>query len=346
MQFRIMDNKRKKLYNYIKKISRNISVLDVGARDGLGWPWNELNKNFVDSILVEPDPIEAKKIQNKLIKSENSVVLPVAFWNNRNSMKLNLNKSPGTSSIFSSNFSFLNQFPDSDRFKTMKKINIECTTIDYLLENNKMPSFDFAKIDIQGGELAVLEGGINHIKSNVVGLEVEVEFVELYNNQPLFGEIDTFIRTNLGLELWDLSKAHWKYSNKLNFGPNKGRIIFGNALYLRPLNGLKEWLAKFPNKLAIEKLLMLISTSLAYGYLDYVYAILNHKVCSKYIENEVRLEILKNLNSMSNGFRPFKNGNNILHKIFNILASVFKDSNNGRISEGKLGSHKKGPFWF
>ena len=41
------------------------------------------------------------------------------------------------------------------------------------------------------------------------------QFVKLYKNQPLFGEIDTFIRNKLGLELWDLSKAHWKYSNKL-----------------------------------------------------------------------------------------------------------------------------------
>ena len=48
-----MNNKRNELYNYINKITRNISVLDVGARGGIGWPWTDFDNNFVNSILIE-----------------------------------------------------------------------------------------------------------------------------------------------------------------------------------------------------------------------------------------------------------------------------------------------------
>ena len=340
-----MNNQRNNLYNYIKNLTRNISVLDVGARGGIGWPWTDFDNNFVNSILIEPDPIEAKNIQDSLSKSTNTVVLPVAFWNNICSMHLNLNKSPGTSSIFKSKLSFLDQFPDSDRFHADKIIKVDCTTIDYLIENKQMPQFDFAKIDIQGGELAVLEGGLNYIKSNVVGLELEVEFVQLYEKQPLFAEIDIFVRNSLGLELWDLSKAHWKYLNGTSSLPKKGRLIFANVLYLRPLQGLNTWLKEFPDDQACEKLLMLISTSLAYGFLDYASAILNDISISKYIKNEDRKEIIIKINSYGKSFSLLKNGNNFLYKVFHTIASFFKPSENGRLSEGILGSKKKGPFW-
>ena len=340
-----MNNKRNELYNYIKKITRNISILDVGARGGIGWPWTDFDNNFVNSILIEPDPVEAKNIQENLSKSTNSIVLSVALWNSINSVPINLNKSPGTSSVFKPNLSFLGQFPDSDRFHADKIIKVDCTTIDHLIDNKQMPQFDFAKIDIQGGELAVLEGGLNYIKSNVIGLELEVEFVQLYDNQPLFAEIDIFVRNSLGLELWDLSKAHWRYSNGTSSVPKKGRLIFGNALYLRPLQGLNTWLKEFPDDQACEKLLMLISTSLAYGFLDYASAILNDTSISKYIKNEDRKEIIKKINSYCKGFSLLKNGNSFLFRIFHTLATFFKPSKNGRLSEGILGSKKNGPFW-
>lgn len=333
------------IYKSIKTMSRNISILDVGARDGIGWPWNKLNKDFVDLILVEPDPEEATIIEGKLNKIQKSIVVPSAFWDEKKSMTLNLNKSPGTSSIFNSNLAFLDQFSDSDRYRVEKNIKVECNTIDNLIENNQMPHFDFAKIDIQGGELAVLKGGECYIKSNAVGIEIEVEFAEMYVNQPLFAEIDIYVRNTLGLELWDLSKAHWKYLNDFKLGPSKGRLIFGNALYLRPLEGLETWLSKFSDNQAQEKLLMLISTSVAYGFLDYAHAILNNMSISKHIKNEDRKEILIKINSVSKGFRPLKNGNIFLFKVFHTLASAFRPSMNGKTSEGTLGSIKKGPFW-
>lgn len=52
---------------------------------------------------------------------------------------------------------------------------------------------DFIKLDIQGAELLVLQHGQSVLRSAVV-VEAEAEFVALYRDQPLFGELQVFMR--------------------------------------------------------------------------------------------------------------------------------------------------------
>ena len=105
--------------------------------------------------------------------------------------------------------SFLCQFDDSQRFKAKNKITVSTKTIDDLDFNGKLTDVDFMKIDVQGAELDVLKGGVNYLKNNLVGLESEVEFSSMYQDQPLFSELEIFVRQELGLELWDIRKTYW-----------------------------------------------------------------------------------------------------------------------------------------
>ena len=59
------------------------------------------------------------------------------------------------------------------------------------------------KLDIQGAELEVLKGAKKTL-SNTLGLEIEVEFVHLYTNQPLFGDLYTFLSSH-NFELMDFT---------------------------------------------------------------------------------------------------------------------------------------------
>jgi hypothetical protein len=54
---------------------------------------------------------------------------------------------------------------------------------------------DYLKVDVQGAELDVLRGGPN-LLANAVVAQVEVEFVQMYKDQPLFGEVDSEMRKN------------------------------------------------------------------------------------------------------------------------------------------------------
>ena len=96
----------------------------------------------------------------------------------------------------------------------------------FVIDNKQMPQFDFAKIDIQGGELAVLKGGKNYIQANVVGLEIEVEFAEIY----------TYVDTNNGTTAV-LTRSDTGLSNPVYFGGFKNPNIFNNSRHAKESMG-------------------------------------------------------------------------------------------------------------
>lgn len=52
---------------------------------------------------------------------------------------------------------------------------------------------DLLKIDIQGAELMVFENAVNRLAEALV-VQTEVEFVPMYRGQPLFSDVDCFLR--------------------------------------------------------------------------------------------------------------------------------------------------------
>ena len=327
-------------------LPRRFSLLDIGARGGLQWPWCDVDRGLLSMVLVEPDPVEAEKLQREL-GANAGVVLPFALWRNDTSLVLNLNRSPGASSIYPSNRTFLNQFPDVSRFDVIEKLEIPAVAIDSLASAGRIPQVDFAKIDVQGAELAILEGGRHHLAANLVGLEVEVEFAELYSGQPLFGEVEAFVREELRLELWDLRKTYWKYEQGRHApGSIKGRLIFGDALFLRSLLGLEEWLTPMLPAAAREKVVMLVFTALTYGYADYATALLSAPLLERYFDVPIRQGLQRAVNSCGGGFRPFRHGSRSLFAIFDALARAFQPTYAGWACGGRgLGSRRRGPFW-
>ena len=73
----------------------------------------------------------------------------------------------------------------------------------FIKKNKKnITEVDFIKIDTQGSELDILEGSLDFL-SRTVGIEVEMEFVEVYKGQPLFDEVNSFLTRN-GFNLFDI----------------------------------------------------------------------------------------------------------------------------------------------
>lgn len=327
---------------------RRLSLLDVGARGGVQWPWSMLGPELLSVTLVEPDPAEAKRLQRQKTESKEHVaVLPVALWQDDGVVPLHLNRSSGTSSIYEPNREFLVQFPEVERFDVLEKVEVPAKSIESLALSGEISGFDFTKIDVQGAELAILEGGVAHLARNLVGLEVEVEFTRLYADQPLFSDVDAFVREELGLELWDLRKTYWKYERGARVrGPTKGRLIFGDALYFRSLLGIEKWLGDMPVDDAREKVMMLVLSVLSYGYFDYAFAVLNAPQIAQYVNSGTKDEMLQVIKRYGAGFYPFLHGNRYLHFIFEALACAFKPTHKGWATIGTgLGSRRRGPFW-
>ena len=94
---------------------------------------------------------------------------------------------------------------------------------------------DFLKLDVQGAELTVLEGAKRVLK-DVTVVQVEVEFVELYENQPLFADVDRFLRGQ-GFTFHTFMGFGSRCFKPMlaNNDPNRGmkQILWSDAVYVR-----------------------------------------------------------------------------------------------------------------
>ncbi len=101
-----------------------------------------------------------------------------------------------------------------------------------------------------------------------MGVEMEVEFAPLYQNQPLFADVHTFLQP-FGLELFDLRPIYWKRRGHNASPQRKGQIIYGDALYLASLERVNQLIAARNAAERKHVVLHLIAICLVYGYLDY-----------------------------------------------------------------------------
>jgi len=336
----------KLLNDAVSLFPRKIEFLDIGARFGLQLPWNCFDLDGINITLVEPDSSEAQRLVEKYQKKLK--ILPTALWNSKQTIKLRVNKSPGTSSIFDPNLSILQYHNDIERFDLEETLLLETMDLDSLHNSGEIQALDFMKIDTQGSELEILKGGKNLLKMNIVGLEVEVEFERIYKDQPLFYQVDQFIQEELQLGLWDIRKSYWKYnSDFINYGPTKGRLIFGDALYFIPIHRIDKFLETLTDKEKISKLCILFVSTFIYGYLDYSWLIVQ-KISKLLGENsEITSRMTKVLKSGKPNLRFFTNGQGKLYNFFNLLAQPFKPTyRSWSSSENHLGSKRKGYFWY
>ena len=94
---------------------------------------------------------------------------------------------------------------------------------------------DFLKLDVQGAELTVLQGAERVLK-DVSVVQVEVEFVELYENQPLFADVDRFLRGQ-GFTFHTFMGFGSRCFKPMlaNNDPNRGmkQLLWSDAVYVR-----------------------------------------------------------------------------------------------------------------
>ena len=309
---------------FSKFLSRNFIFCDVGAREGLEEPWKTY-KNFIDVVSFEPDLQEYEELKKR--KTERDIVLPYALLNEEKKLNLNFTKSKGSTSIYEPNSVFLERFPDADRFMVEEKKIVDTTTLDILFEKKVLEEMDFIKLDTQGAELDILIGGEKLLDENILGVQVEVEFKRMYRSQPLFNEVDMFIRDKFGLVLFDIRKTYWKFKEGRGKGPSKGQLIFGDALYFRDPYEIPKWCEQFEIEEAKNKIIMACLMGIIYGYPDYSICVLNQPTIVKRmgvtLNNKLRSLIIQYSRCIKFSFL----GSRKIWKIANLLSKIFEPDN-------------------
>jgi FkbM family methyltransferase len=247
-----------------------IVLVDVGARGGLKSNWAAA-KRHLHLIGFEPDKREHGRLSQRPGSEPATTFLDVALHNRRGPIRFNIARDRGLSSIFEPNRAFLDAFPDASRFDIVEVQPVDADTLDNQLRSRQIAP-DFIKADTQGSELLVLEGAKDVLSASVIGVEVEVEFAPIYREQPLFADVDAFLRS-LEFILFDLRPCYWKREAGRALGGPRGQIIWADALYLKTTAALTNACAPLDAPGRRARILKAIAIALLYGYCDYAMTI-------------------------------------------------------------------------
>ena len=165
----------------IQHIHEGNHFLDIGAHYGY---FTRLATELIGPIGLtysfEPTSVSYKILSENCNQIKNISIFQKAVSNQKGNLVFY--EFPNLHSEYNS-FD-ITQFKDENWFQHSKPIavNIEATTIDDILVNTKFEP-NFIKIDVEGGELKVIEGGKNYLMSHAPILMMEYLAPDR-NNQP------------------------------------------------------------------------------------------------------------------------------------------------------------------
>jgi len=282
--------------------SNPIILIDVGARGGIDTKWYLLDEGNLRILGFEADPQECERLNRQT--GDNHTYFPIALFNRAGAIEINIAQSPATSSIYLPNLSLMDRFPNSDDLKVVKLNRVRCNTLDRVLELYNIRDADFLKVDTQGSEFQILEGARCTLKNFIFGVEVEVEFSQLYKNQPLFSDVDIYLR-DLGFSLFDINLSRLKRKKYGNVY-SKGQVLWAHALYFKDFLLNKNINSNYLN---FEKVIKAIAIAELYGFSDFALELLDFYYNREFIDNNIYQNVRELLveNRLSPEYQLLKN---------------------------------------
>jgi FkbM family methyltransferase len=177
--------------NALLRPARLTAVVDIGANPIDGDPPYKtmLQRRLCRVTGFDPHPQAlARLLENK---SDLETYLPWAVGDGARHT-LHICRGLGFASLLRPDARALTHFPNfSELGRVVERVEMPTRRLDEIAE---LAAMDLLKIDIQGSELAVFRHARAKL-SRAVAVQTEVSFVALYENQPMFGEIDLELRS-------------------------------------------------------------------------------------------------------------------------------------------------------
>jgi FkbM family methyltransferase len=170
-----------------------VEILDVGAMQEGEDRYEVLRgMNLARVTGFEPDEAQHAKLETS--KRGEDQYLPY-FLGSGDTQTFYVARYPGCSSLYRADSKTIDPFTsigtsETGNFTVTETMEVQTRRLDDIAE---CPAPDFIKLDVQGAELDILRHGIGTLESALV-VESEVEFIPLYENQPLFGDMQVFMR--------------------------------------------------------------------------------------------------------------------------------------------------------
>jgi FkbM family methyltransferase len=218
------------LFDMLGRACPRLDIVDVGAMwlGSEALAYRALLKGDTHVLGFEPAQEECDKLN--AMRMRNHTYLP-CFIGDGSERTFHICNRAETSSLYEPNTPLLSRFTDIVEVATLERTTPVATRrLDDIEELTRM---DLLKVDVQGGELDVLKGGERLLRSCVV-VQTEVEFVPMYKGQPLFGDIDVYMREQ-GFLLHSLGPTMFARAMR-PFSPRQGmthQLMWTDAVYVK-----------------------------------------------------------------------------------------------------------------
>jgi FkbM family methyltransferase len=243
--------------------SFQIMLADIGSAGGLHRRWTPIRAN-VSAILFDP--------LDQSVGSERDRYFPVAVAEGPGLAQIHVTKRVSMTSALLPNKPLLARFWDKPcHTEIVSTLEVPTDSLDRVMEANGI-AIDVIKIDVQGGEFAILSGARKSLAGSICLAEVEVSFLERYLGLRPFDAIIGLMRES-GFELIDVSRIkRYRHTNSfgvinpgLGMGDRAGRIAFCDALFIKNDERLMERISSGDDSLPLKIILVL----LVYGKADF-----------------------------------------------------------------------------
>jgi len=187
------------LSDLLKKAGSDLALtmLEVGALpiDTKSEPFHALLSQWPRSRIVafEADAGLCSELNHKAPRGIR--FYPAAVAKSRGTRDFYETVHPMCGSLYPPDERWADVFHNLDVLRLKQTSSIDTVPLDEFISDQAIGPVDFIKMDIQGAELEALQGAAEALQ-NVLFVVCEVEFVPLYAGQPLFGEVDAFLRTH------------------------------------------------------------------------------------------------------------------------------------------------------
>ena len=205
-------------------LARPVCV-DIGSAGGFH-PRLVSIRSEVEIIGFDADPDECARLNALAAQGERHI--NAAIGRNNEKIVFELHKKRKTSSCYTTDMERLSYYQDSERYMTEDKISFTTRSLDAVCASEGINRIDYIKADVEGHELAVLEG----CSKTFLMAEIEVNFYPFRKGTCFFDQIMRHMRER-GYILLDLRRNYWSPEDiavKGNYGV-KGIPFFGDALF-------------------------------------------------------------------------------------------------------------------
>jgi FkbM family methyltransferase len=210
-----------------------IKIIDVGAMtlDEVGDPYAALAAGApIEVVGFEPAEAELAKLRAANVKGRTYLPFIVGDGQRQTFYECNFAM---TSSIFRPNTALVSKFQSlGEVMQVVRTSEMSTVRLDDVPE---CAGADFIKVDTQGAELMILEGAENLLQQAQV-VEVEVEFIQLYEGQPVFADLDSYLRAR-GFQFHKFSAIHGRTFKPLvanhNMSAMMSQALWSDGIYVK-----------------------------------------------------------------------------------------------------------------